>query len=262
MPEEYRQTRQFREASFRESDLNGATFWDCDLRNVRIASSWVDDLRISGFDGRAGTVVVDDVVVTEFVAAELDRRHPERVALRAVRTADDVRAAWATMEQLWSATVARAEALPDEVRHERVDGEWSVAETLRHLVFGVDTWVGAVLTQTTAPYHRLGLPPTDVSKDAVATMGLDIGAEPSWAEVVAASLERRGQVRDYVAALQDEDLDQVRTAALTPGEAEESCTVGHALSVVLNEHCEHRRFAVRDLDVLAARGSAAPTTTW
>ena len=177
MPEEYRQTRQFRGATFSESDLNGATFRDCDLRNVRITSSWVDDLRVSGFDGKAGTVVVDDVVVTEFVAAELDRRHPERVQLRAVRTADDFRAAWATLEELWSGTVAHAGELPDGLVHERVDGEWSVTETLRHLVFAVDSWVGNLLLAGAAPYHRLGLPPTDMPDEAGALMGLDVHAE-------------------------------------------------------------------------------------
>lgn len=256
MSAEYRQTRQFREASFHECDLNGATFRDCDLRNVRITSSWVDELRVSGFDGRAGTVVVDDVVVTEFVAAELDRRHPERVLLRAVRTAEDVRAAWATLEQLWSETVVRAEGLPEEMRHERVDGEWSVTETVRHLVFAVDSWVGSFLLAGAAPYHRLGLPPTDFSDEARAQMRLDPEATPSWADVVAAHAERRDQVRQYLATLTDEALTDVRTGTLVPGEEEESFSVAHCVSVVLNEHCEHRRYAVRDLAVLEARRTA------
>lgn len=258
MPEEYRRTRQFREAGFHESDLNGATFRDCDLRNVRITSSWVDDMRISGFDGRAGTVVVDDVVVTEFVAAELDRRHPERVQLRAVRTADDVHAAWATLEQLWAGTLARAEALPERVRNERVDDEWSVAETLRHLVFAVDSWVGGLLLGGVTPFHPLGLPPTDVPDDARTLMGLDVDAEPSWADVVAAHAERRGQVRQYVATLTDDDLERVCTGTLMPGEDEESATVAHCLRVVLNEHCEHRRYVVRDLGVLEKRRAPNP----
>ena len=50
--------------------------------------------------GSTGTVVVDDVDVTAFVAAELDRRHPERVQLRGMRTAEDCRAMWDTVERL------------------------------------------------------------------------------------------------------------------------------------------------------------------
>jgi uncharacterized damage-inducible protein DinB len=258
MPEDYHQTRQFHGASFRESDLNGATFRDCDLRNVRIASSWVDDMRITGFDGRAGIVTVDDVVVTEYVTAELDRRHPERVQVRQARTADEVRAAWATLEDLWALTVARAEALPEERRQERVEDEWSVTETLRHLVFAIDSWVGNMLLGEPAAYHRLGLAPTDFSADAARQVGMDVGATPSWREVLDAHAERRAKVRDVLATLRDEDLEQPRTGAMAPGEDPETVTVGHCLRVILNEHCEHRRFAVRDLAVLeAGRAPAA-----
>jgi len=133
----------------------------CDLTQARIVGSQVAGLRVSGFGGEAGTVIVDDVDVTAFVAAELDRRHPERVQLRAVRTADDYRAMWDTIERLWSDTVGRAERLPERALHERVDDEWSFVQTLRHLVFAVDVWVGRMILGEPMPYHRLGLPPTD-----------------------------------------------------------------------------------------------------
>lgn len=58
-----------------------------------------------------------------FVDAELDRRHPERVRLREMHTADDYRAMWDTIERLWSDTVARAERLPEPALHEQVDTE-------------------------------------------------------------------------------------------------------------------------------------------
>jgi len=174
MAEEYAHTATFRGARFTESDLNGATFRDCDLRNVRITSSAVDNMHISGFDGRAGTVVVDDVVVTDFVAAELDRRHPERVQLRAMRTADDFRTMWATLEGLWADTLARAEPLPEDLHHERVNDEWSLVETLRHLVFAIDSWVGRVVLGEPAPFHRLALPHTDFPADAPAQIGIEV----------------------------------------------------------------------------------------
>jgi len=182
----------------------------------------VADLWVSGFDGEVGKVVVDDVDVTAFVAAELDERHPERVQLRVIRTAEDYRAMWDTVERLWSGTVARAERLPETARHERVDDEWSFVETLRHLVFAADVWVGRMVLGEPMPYHRLGLPPTDYPTAGATELGIDLDAQPSYAEVVALHADRSAQMRGAVEALTDTEL-------------------------------EHRRFAVRDLALLEAR---------
>jgi hypothetical protein len=45
--------------------FRGATFRDCDLRDVRMVSSFVDGLVIRGFSGQAGRVMVDDVDVSQ-----------------------------------------------------------------------------------------------------------------------------------------------------------------------------------------------------
>lgn len=121
----------FRGASFTVADLAGAKFVDCDMSQVKIVDSWLVDVNVSGY---VSNFVVNDVDVTAFVDAELDRRHPERVQLREMRTAGDCRAMWDTIERLWSGTVARARRLAEPALHERVGGEWSFAETLRHLV--------------------------------------------------------------------------------------------------------------------------------
>ena len=68
--------------------------WDCDLRQVKIADLWLVDVSLSGL---VGNLVVNDVDVTAFVEGELDRRLPERIQLRAMRTADDYRAMWDTI---------------------------------------------------------------------------------------------------------------------------------------------------------------------
>ena len=103
--------------------------------------------------GLVGSFVVNDVDVTAFVAGELDRRHPERVQPRAVRTADDYRAIWDTFERLRPDTVARAGRLPEPALHLRVD-EWSFVETQRHLVFATGAWVGRTILDEPMPYHR------------------------------------------------------------------------------------------------------------
>jgi uncharacterized protein YjbI with pentapeptide repeats len=128
-------TDAFRGASFTGTDFTGANFRDCDLRRVKIADSWLVDVSLSGL---VGNLVVNDVDVTAFVEGELDRRHPERIQLREMRTADDYRAMWDTIERLWAETVARAQLLPEPALHQRVDDEWSFAETLRHLVMATD----------------------------------------------------------------------------------------------------------------------------
>lgn len=87
MAEEYHDTDTFRGARFTGADFTGATFRDCDLRKLKVADSYLVDVNVSGL---VENFVVNDVDVTAFVEAELDRRHPERVRLREMRTADDV----------------------------------------------------------------------------------------------------------------------------------------------------------------------------
>ena len=148
-------TDAFRGASFTGADFTGANFRDCDLRQVKITDSWLIDVSVSGL---VGNFVVNDVDVTAFVEGELDRRHPERVQLREMRTADDYRAMWDTIERLWAETVARAGRLPEPALHQRVDDEWSFVETLRHLVLATDKWAGYMILDKPVPYHPLGLP--------------------------------------------------------------------------------------------------------
>jgi uncharacterized damage-inducible protein DinB len=249
---EFSNTAEFRGARFDHVDLSGATFRECDLRGVRITASEVADFHVSGFGGEIGSVVVNDVDVTAYVEAQLDERHPERVQLRAVRTADDYRAMWDVLEQLWAQTIGRAERLPEAVRHQRVNDEWSFVETLRHLVFAIDVWIGRMVREQPLPYHPFGLPPTDYPAAAAADIGIDLHAQPSFAEVLAMHADRRGHVREAVAAVTDEELTALRTAAPAPAWGEETYSVGQCLRVVLREHIEHRRFAERDLALLEA----------
>jgi hypothetical protein len=252
-PQVHRNTRAFREASFHYADVSGAVFRDCDMRGVRIVSSYVDGLVVSGFSGRAGPVVVDDVDVSGYVAAELDRRHPERVRLREARTADDLRAVWSDLERLWDETLDRAGRLPEETLQERVHGEFSFVETLRHLVFAVDTWVNGWLRGEKAPFSPLGVPPTDLAAEEWPSIGLDPEARPSYAEALALFADRRELVRGALAEVTDAQLDEPRTATPVAAWGEETHDVGECFRVVLEEHGEHRRFAERDLAELGAR---------
>ena len=177
----------FAGTDFTGTDFTGARFRDCDLRRVKIVDSWLVDVSVSGL---VSNFIVNDVGVTAFVAADLDRRHPERLQLREMRTAGDYRAMWDTVERLWVDTTARAARLPEAARNERVDGEWSFAETLRHLVFATDAWASRTVLDEPMPYHRLGVTHTPYPPADAAALGIDLDACPSFAEVLTARAGR------------------------------------------------------------------------
>ena len=60
-------------------------------------------------------------------------------------------------------------------------------------------------------------------------------------------------VRDFLAAVTPEELAATRK---NPHNAEHPETVRSCLHVILEEEWEHHRFAVRDLDAIAARPEA------
>jgi DinB superfamily len=239
----------FRGASFIVADLAGAEFVDCDMSQVKIVDSWLVDVNVSGY---ISNFVINGVDVTGFVDAELDRRHPERVQLRKVRTASDYRAMWDTIERLWSDTLTRAERLPEPALHERVDGEWSFVETLRHLVYITDSWASRTILDEPMPYHALAIPQTAYAPADAAALGMDLDARPTLAEVMKVRADRMALVRGIVDGLTDTELERVCTRSPAPGYPEEPRTVAECLGVVMEEECEHHRFAVRDLAVLEA----------
>ena len=146
---------EFRGARFDVADLRGARFTDCDLTGVTIRDGWLEDVSISGY---LRNVTVNDVDVSDFVSAELDRRHPERVQFREGRSADDFRAMWDTIERLWANTTERDGRLPAAALAEQVGEEWSFEQTLRHLIFITDAWAMRTVLDEAMPYHPIGLP--------------------------------------------------------------------------------------------------------
>ena len=240
----------FRGAVLTGADLTGATFRDCDLRRVKIVDSWLVDVNVSGLIGQ---FVVNDVDVTAFVEGELDRRHPERVQCREMRTADDLRSMWGTIEGLWGATIERARRLPEEVRQERVDDEWSLVETLRHLIFVTDAWASRTVLDEPLPYAPLGCPHSSHPRSSAEAIGIDVDARPTFDEVMTVRAARMAVIRGIVAELTDDALGRWCRRTPAPGYPQEPRTVRACLGVVMKEECEHHRYAVRDLTVLERR---------
>lgn len=258
-------------ADFSEQDLSGSTFrrvrlagssiHDADLSGVRVRAAWLDGVRMTGVEapdmeihGELGRLVVNGVDVVPLVEAELDRRTPERALMRP-RDADGFRTAFEVVDRLWAGTLDRARTLPPELMHERVDGEWSFVETLRHLGFAHACWVGGVVLADPSPWHPLDLPWDEAPE--VEGVPWDRDVRPSLDEVLAVRAERRATVQAVLDDLTDADLTrEVRSATPFMTEAEH-LDVAQCLRVVLNEEWEHRLYAERDLAALLPRKAGA-----
>ena len=247
-------SEQFRGARLEAADVRGARFIDCDLTGVTIRDGWLVNVSISGY---LSNVTVNGVDVADFVSAELDRRHPERVQFREARTADDVRALWDTIERLWAQATARAGQLPAAAVNQQVNEEWSFAQTLRHLVFITDAWASRTVLDEEMPYHPLGLPQSWYPAAATGALGIDLTAQPGYTEILAARADRMAVMRRIVADQTDDSLGRPCQRSPAPGYPDEERTVIGCIAVVIDEEIEHYRFAVRDLAVLEA-GATRP----
>jgi len=193
---------------------------------------------------------VNGVEIAPLVEAELDRRFPERVKLRAVDP-QGLAEAWAIIEEVWRRTVERARTLPEESLFERVDGEWSFVETLRHLVFATDAWLLRMVRQAPRPYHPWGLAGPSLTDPA--GLGLDPEASLSLDAVLVVRCERMDAVKETIGALTPEELQRICVPPDAPGHPSAAHSVLTCLHVILNEEWEHSRYANRDLDTLETR---------
>jgi hypothetical protein len=187
------------------------------------------------------------------VEAALNAKHPGREAIFAVREgdADSFRAAWVIDQQVWAETVERARRLPEEKLHERVDGEWSFIQTLRHLVFATESWVLRAMQGDPSPYDRLSLPFSEM--DDIPGVPNDVDARPSLDEVLALRADRMGRVSDVIAHLTDAQLEGSTEPVEPIGYPEsESFPIRRCLGAVVIEEWQHHLFANRDLAVLEA----------
>lgn len=177
-------------------------------------------------------------------------RKAERDELKATDP-DGLAQSWATIEQLWSGTVARARTLPEPVLHERVDGEWSFVETQRHLVLATDCWLRRMVDGMAEPYHPWGIGGAWLTSPR--RWGLDPDADPSLAQVLAIRRERMDEVGGTIVALTPEGLERICVPPPTPGHPRKEHTVLACLHVILDEEWQHHRYAVRDLAQLESR---------
>jgi hypothetical protein len=238
-------TQSYRGAEFGDVDMSGATFRETDLSNVRMRGVVLFNADI---DGAIDGLKVNGVEVQPLIEAELDRRHPERVVLRPT-TPEGVVAACYVLESIWTPTVERAVELDAVDRS--VDGEWSLAQTLRHLVFVTDAWFGHAVQGEPRPYHPLGL--TASFDRGAATYGLDTAATPTLDEVLEARSSRLARLREFGASATQDDLDRLREPNPVPGyPPPKARTAIECLHVIFSDEWLHHRFAARDLAIIEA----------
>jgi uncharacterized damage-inducible protein DinB len=228
-------------------DLSGLDVRHAGFRNLRLRGVEIENVEI---DGELQNVVINGIDVAPLVEAEMVRRDPD-YALTKPQDAAGYRDAWEMLERRWAETVDRARELGPALLHERVDGEWSFIETLRHLCYATDAWVNRVYLGDPDPWH-----PVDLPFDTLRELHwpYDTSVRPSLDEVLEVRADRQATVRRVLAGITDEDL----AGHTTPVEGEgwpppDSYPVAQALWVVLNEEYHHRRYAERDLAALRAR---------
>jgi hypothetical protein len=239
-------------AQLHDVDLRGASLRMVDLRGLRARDVWLEDVDMTG---DVENLVINGVDVAPLVEAELDRRDPDRARMRPT-DADGYREAWDVVERRWGQTVERARTFTPEQLHASVDGEWSFIETQRHLVFATDAWVCRALLGDPEPWDALDLPHDDMPDSPPVPRDRD--ARPSLDEVLALRADRMATVRRVVDGLTDDDLTGTTEPVTAAGYPEpESYAVTRILRTILNEEWQHRLYAERDLDAIAAISAGA-----
>lgn len=147
------------------------------------------------------------------------------------------------MQAAWQETVDSA--APDH-RNVQVDDEWSLAQTLRHLILATNAWLGGAIRRQQQPFHEIGLNFT-----GAAEFGFDLSIfraeDPSWEEILAVRAEHQQQVTDCLATVTPELLAEERP---DPWGGDWKPRVGDCLRTIHEEEWARLRYARRDLATL------------
>lgn len=241
----YSRTDEFEGATFIRTSFKGATLRFSDVSGVTMRGMDVNGLDIDSHDLFFGTLIVNGVDVVPFVDAELNRQFPGR-ELQNAQTPEGLREGWVAVQAAWATTVADT---PAELVDAHVEDEWSLAQTLRHLVLATDAWLRGAILGVEQPFHEIGQIFT-----GAAEMGFDMSVfraePPSYDEVLAVRGERQQLVTDFLATVTPEQLAQERDNPW--GEDDWHPTVGDCVRVILEEEWAHLRYVRRDLAILRA----------
>jgi hypothetical protein len=238
-------TDEFEGATFVRASFKGATLRSCDVSGVTMRSVDVGGLDIDSHDLFFGSLFVNGVDVVPLVDAELNRQFPGR-ELQKAQTPEGLRDAWVAVRAAWQTTVA---ATPPSLVDAHVEQEWSLAQTLRHLVLATDAWLRGAILRVPQPFHEIGQIFTGADR-----MGFDMSifrvGPPVFEEVLTVRAERQRMVGDFLATATTELLAEERADPW--GGDDWRPTVGDCVRVVLEEEWAHLRYTRRDLARLSS----------
>jgi hypothetical protein len=101
---------------------------------------------------------------------------------------------------LVDATLDRVAAMPAGTVDVSVGGEWSFAQTLRHLIMATGLWLSRTVMGIEQPFHPIGQPHGSAGDDGL-DMSLFTTVTPPYAEVLEVRACRVAMVRDFLAAV-------------------------------------------------------------
>lgn len=214
----------FHRAKFRDADFSGSTFFHVLLSDVSI-------------DGEIKNLVVNGVDVTDYVNNH-DRWWPLRTKL-APDSVDGLVESWTELAREWSALLDRVARVDPAVVSMSINGEWTLSETLRHLVFAMDKWFTMPILGKHA-YSAIGLPHSSAQQRL--WPGLNLSASPSFAEILATRAAQHEVFRDFVSMMNFGNLPESVSVEENGDVPTTMC-----FHVVLEEEFEHLRYMIRDL---------------
>ena len=239
----YSGTKEFEGAMFIRTSFQGATLRSCDVSGVTMRSVDVGGLDIDSHDLFFGSLIVNGVDVVPLVDAELNRQFPGR-ELQKAQTPEDLRDGWVAVQAAWETTVTNT---PQGLVDAHVEDEWSLAQTLRHLVLATDAWLRGGIMGMEQPFHEIGQIFT-----GAAEMGFDMSIfrtdVPAFEEILKVRAERQQMVTDFLAGATPELLVEERNNPWGGGDWHP--TVGDCVRVILEEEWAHLRYVRRDLALL------------
>ena len=235
----YSGTKEFEGATFVKASFKGATIRFSDVSGVTMRSVDVGGLDIDSHDLFFGSLFVNGVDVVPLVDAELNRQFPGR-ELQKAQTPEGLREGWVAVQAAWQETVADT---PAHLVDAHVEDEWSLSQTLRHLILATDAWLRGGILRIEQPLHEIGQIFTGAKE-----MGFDMSVfradAPSYDEILSVRAERQQLVTDFLATATEELLAEERK---DPWGGDWSPTVGDCIRVILEEEWAHLRYIRRDL---------------
>ncbi|WP_203568405.1 DinB family protein [Aestuariimicrobium ganziense] len=246
----YSSTNEFEGATFVRTSFKDATIRSSDVSGLTLRAVDCDGLDIDSHDLFFGTLIVNGVDVVPLVEAELNRQFPGR-ELQKAETPEGLREGWLAVQAAWQQTV---DETPAELRDAHVPDEWSLSQTLRHLILATDAWLLGAIQGTERPFHPIGQIFTGADR-----MGFDMsifGEPESFDEILSVRAQRQQMVTDFLADVTPEVLAEERANPWGGGD-DWRPTVGDCVRVILEEEWAHLRYIRRDLALLHQAGAAA-----